>query len=299
MSSPAVALLRTYLEQKAHHGTRFIALRPAALEALATLGKAKPDSRAAGYPARQQESSAHAPDAVPAPAKSSATPPAFSSTGLTLTGATKEEQLMNLMAQAEGWQPARALGTFRDRMVFAVGNPDARIMFVGEAPGADEERQGEPFVGPAGQRLTKIIQAMGIRREEVYISNICKYRPAMENQRTGNRPPTPEEMQACLPFILAEIEIVKPQIIVALGATASTGLGIEGAVGKNRGRLHQVKSVPVIVTYHPSYILHQEGQAADKGLGAKRSVWEDMLAVMEHLGLPISAKQRGYFQSAG
>jgi uracil-DNA glycosylase len=295
MSTPAIALLRTHLEQKAQHGTRFVSLRPEARSALATPGKAKGD---AGFPACKTETPK--PDSNPASAhiNPSATPPAPSPTGLPLTGTTKEDQLTNLMAQAENWQPARALGTFRDRMVFAVGNPDAKLMFIGEAPGSEEERQSEPFVGPAGQRLTKIIQAMGLQRDEVYISNICKFRPAIENQGTKNRAPTTEEMRACLPFILAEIEIVQPQIIVALGATASTGLGIEGAVGKNRGRIHEVKGVPVIVTYHPSYILHQEGQAADKGMGAKRSVWEDMLLVMERLGLPISVKQRGYFKSA-
>ncbi len=202
-------------------------------------------------------------------------------------------RLAELRERAEGWAPARALGTLRETMVFAVGNPFADIVFVGEAPGSEEERMGEPFVGPAGQKLTKIIAAMGLRREDVYISNICKFRPAMENQGSGNRKPTLEEMQSCLPFIVAELGIIEPRMVVALGATAAEGLGLKGAVSGLRGRFHDAYGIPMRVTFHPSFILREERD--NGGMRVKRQVWEDMLAVMDFLRMPVSEKQRGYF----
>jgi DNA polymerase len=216
------------------------------------------------------------------------------------SGADKATLLAELAMQAEHCQRARELGTLRDVMVFATGSPDAEIMFIGEAPGAEEERQREPFVGPAGQLLTKIIQAMGLRRSDVYISNICKFRPKIDDgkfQGSKNRAPTLGEMLSCQPFILAEINVIKPRIIVALGATASTGLGIEGTVGKLRGSITDWRGTPLVVTYHPSYLLRRE-QEDGGGLKEKRLVWEDMMRVMETVGLPITEKQRGYFLKA-
>ncbi|MFD0893199.1 uracil-DNA glycosylase family protein [Luteolibacter ambystomatis] len=201
------------------------------------------------------------------------------------------EQIAALKAQARNWSPARSLGTLRDTMVFSVGNPEADLMLVGEAPGYQEERQGEPFVGPAGQKLTDILRAMGLGREAVYISNIVKFRPAIAGQTTNNRPPTDEEMASCLPFIRREIGIVRPKCIVALGGTASKGLlGTEEGVARMRGRWHEFEGVPVRVTYHPSYLLRTTSGNLDK-----RKVWEDMLEVMELLGMPVSEKQRGFF----
>lgn len=204
-----------------------------------------------------------------------------------------EEKLAYLRKRAENWKPARALGSLRDTMVFVVGNPRARLMLVGEAPGFDEERLGEPFVGKAGQLLNKILTAMGLSREEVYISNVCKWRPAMgENQGTANRAPTPEEIAACLPLIMAEIRAVRPACIICLGASSAKGLlQRELSVGSSRGQWFDCQGVPVRVTYHPSYLLRNEA------LSARRAVWEDMLAAMDRLGMPISEKQRGYFRS--
>jgi uracil-DNA glycosylase family 4 len=210
-----------------------------------------------------------------------------------VVGDTIEEKLAALRAMAENWEPARSMNSLRQTMVFAVGDPHAKLMFVGEAPGAEEEKLREPFVGPAGQKLTAIIKAMGLDRPQVYISNICKFRPAMDNQGSGNRKPTAEEMKACLPFVLTEIDLIQPQVIVALGATAAEGLGMPGSVGGLRGRFHSTSGIPTMVTYHPSYLLREEKMG--DGIRAKRQVWEDMLKVMEKLGLPISAKQRGYF----
>jgi uracil-DNA glycosylase family 4 len=210
---------------------------------------------------------------------------------INFSGDTKAARLESLRQQAETWAPARSLGTLRDTMVFATGNPDAELMLVGEAPGYHEERQREPFVGPAGQKLNDILKAMGLAREQVYISNIVKFRPAMPGQTTNNRAPSVEEMASCLPFIRAEIEIVRPKCIVALGGTAATGLlGNADAVAKLRGQWYEFDGVPLRVTYHPSYLLRTTSGNTDK-----RKVWEDMLEVMERLGLPISDKQRGYF----
>ncbi|MFM7604883.1 MAG: uracil-DNA glycosylase family protein, partial [Prosthecobacter sp.] len=182
----------------------------------------------------------------------------------------------------------------RETMVFSAGDPNAKLMLIGEAPGAEEERQREPFVGPAGQKLTNILKAMGLARSQVYISNICKFRPAMENQGNSNRAPSDLEMATCLPFVITEIDILRPQIIVALGATASKGLGLEGSVGRLRGKFHEFQGTEVMVTYHPSYLLREEKM--NGGMEAKRQVWEDMLQVMERLGIPISQKQQNFFK---
>ncbi len=204
---------------------------------------------------------------------------------------TVEEKLAYLRERAETWKPARTLGTLRDTMVFATGNPHARLMLVGEAPGFDEERLREPFVGRAGQKLNQILSAMGLSREAVYISNVCKFRPSMgENQGTANRPPNEEEIAACRPLILAEIRAIRPACIVCLGGSSAKGLlGDMRSVSALRGQWLDCQSIPVRVTYHPSYLLRNENRSA------RRAVWEDMLAVMEQLGLPISDKQRGYF----
>ncbi|MEM9081738.1 MAG: uracil-DNA glycosylase, partial [Verrucomicrobiota bacterium] len=190
------------------------------------------------------------------------------------------------------WPPARDLGSLREKMVFATGNPHAHLMLVGEGPGYQEERQGEPFVGPAGEKLNAILKAMGLSRNDVYITNVCKFRPALPGQTTNNRKPRPEEIAACLPFLLTEIELIQPQVIVALGAAAAQGLlDSTEPVGKLRGSWHELSNIPIRVTYHPSYLLHSDQNA----LGEKRKVWEDMLVVMEKLGLPISEKQKSYF----
>ena len=208
-----------------------------------------------------------------------------------VSGGGKAEQLDGLRNQAENWAPARALGTLREKMVFATGNPDAEVMLVGEAPGYNEEKAGEPFVGPAGQKLNDILKAMGLKRQEVYISNLVKFRPALPKQTTNNRKPSPEEMAACLPLVMAEISVIQPKLIIALGGTAAEGLlGLEGTVGSMRGKWHDVSGIPARVTYHPSYLL-QSGGSND----VKRALWEDMLAAMEKLGMPISEKQRGFF----
>jgi DNA polymerase len=182
------------------------------------------------------------------------------------------------------------------KLVTGVGNLDAQIMFVGEAPGAEEEVQGEPFVGPAGQLLTRMIAGMALSRGDVYIGNIMNWRPDLpigsDGVQVGNRPPTDAEMAHCLPYLLAQIEIVAPKLLVALGATAAKGLlGPKsfGALGEIRGRWHDFGGRPLMVTYHPSYILRNPTNRS------KRMIWEDLLKVMERANLPITPKQRAYF----
>jgi len=182
------------------------------------------------------------------------------------------------------------------KVVFGVGSIDAKIMFVGEAPGADEEVQGEPFVGAAGQLLTKMINGMALKREDVYIGNIMNWRPEMGSPTAGpqygNRPPTPQEMAYCLPYLKAQIEVVNPALLVALGSTAAQGLlgaGTFRTLGEVRGNWHEFAGRPLMITYHPSYILRNPTNRS------KRMIWEDLLKVMERASLPISEKQRGFF----
>lgn len=184
------------------------------------------------------------------------------------------------------------------QVVLGVGALDAKMFFCGEAPGAEEETQGEPFVGPAGQLLTKMIQAMGLKRADVYIGNIMNWRPQLPTidgvEQLGNRPPTAEEMAYCLPYLRAQLEIVQPEVIVALGSTAAKGLLGEDsfkALGEIRGKWQEFGGKPVMVTYHPSYILRNQSNRS------KRMIWDDLLQVMEKVALPISEKQRGYFLS--
>ena len=213
-----------------------------------------------------------------------------------LPAGTKAERWAALKALVEGDQNCRAHLRPGKRVVLGVGSLDAALMFVGEAPGAEEEIQGEPFVGPAGQLLTRMIVAMGVAREEVYIGNIMNWRPdlptAEGQEQVGNRPPTAGEMAYCLPFLRAQVEVVAPRFLVALGATAAQGLLGAGAfktLGEVRGRWHDFGGIPLMVTYHPSYILREPTPRR------KRLIWEDLLQVMERSGLPVSDRQRGHF----
>lgn len=175
----------------------------------------------------------------------------------------KADALKALRAEICGCQ-ACPLGRTRKRFVFGMGNPGARVLFIGEAPGADEDDQGLPFVGRAGQLLTKIIESTGdFKRPEVFIANVLKCRPP------GNRPPQPEEVEKCLPHLRRQIAIIRPALILALGASAAQALlATKEAVGKLRNRWHEVEGIPLLVTYHPAALLRFEGY--------KKEVWKDM-----------------------
>ncbi len=185
------------------------------------------------------------------------------------------------------------LAASRKNVVFGVGNVDAQVMFVGEAPGADEDEKGEPFVGAAGQLLTKIIQATGLSRADVYIANILKCRPDTPGETSGNRKPTAAEMATCIPYLHEQIDLIQPRVIVALGATAVEGLlGKTVGITKLRGNWQEYRGTPLMPTYHPAYLLRNQA------MSEKRRVWEDMLAVMGKLEMPISEKQQNYFLKA-
>jgi len=165
----------------------------------------------------------------------------------------------------------------RRKIVFADGDPNARLMFVGEGPGADEDAQGLPFVGKAGQLLNNMIGAMGLKREQVYIANIVKCRPP------ANRVPEPEEANTCTQFLVKQIDVVQPEVIVALGATAATYLlGVKQSLAGLRGRWHSCRGAKVAVTYHPAFLLRDPRQ--------KGEAWKDLQMVMKELGLKAPAK---------
>jgi uracil-DNA glycosylase family 4 len=328
MTSIYVQLLEAttqHLEALKARGVRYIAVTPETLRALAqpVAGRDFP----AGGADKVLPPSADGPAARPHPKATLATstptakpavqsaigtgqsafpaPAAEQETLLALPGGTIPSQSPPLDPQAK----AAAFAALRERasacvkcphlassrktVVFGVGSIDAQLMFVGEAPGADEDEQGEPFVGKAGQLLTKIIQATGLQRADVYIGNILKCRPDTPGQSAGNRKPTTDEMATCIPYLHEQIDLIRPRVIVALGATAVEGLlGKTIGITRLRGTWKTYRGIPLMPTYHPAYLLRNQA------LSEKRKVWEDMLAVMEKLEMPISPKQRSYFLKA-
>jgi len=182
--------------------------------------------------------------------------------------------LAELETLAKGCTQCR-LHQGRTHVVFGVGNPHAELMFAGEAPGRDEDRQGEPFVGRAGQLLTRIIEAMGLKRQDVYIANVIKCRPP------NNRNPEEDEIARCEPYLIRQIELVKPRLIVALGTfAAQTLLKTKLPISQLRGRFHTYHGVKLMPTFHPAFLLRNPER--------KRTVWEDMQAVQRELRQPPS-----------
>ena len=264
-------------------GVRHVAVAPETLRALAQPAKKFPTSnfQTPIQPAAPVKQNVPAP-ILPAAEKSEI--------GNRKSEIEKAAAFAELRERALGCVKCPNLAASRKSVVFGVGNIEAQLMFVGEAPGADEDAQGEPFVGAAGQLLTKIITATGLSRSDVYIANILKCRPDTPGESSGNRKPTPEEMQTCIPFLHEQIDLIRPKVIVALGATAVEGLlGKTVGITKLRGHWQTYRGTPLMPTYHPAYLLRNQS------LSIKREVWEDMLAAMEKLGMPISEKQRNFF----
>lgn len=288
-----------HLRQLQAQGSRFVHVSPDTLDAL------KNGVPADGTPVDENDS-VHKTVQASVPAKGSiATPyspqPRASSVSSLeslvqppkLNPEAKQQAMADLRERAMVCMKCAPLAAARQNVVFGVGDINAQLMFVGEAPGADEDRQGEPFVGAAGQLLTKIIQAMGLGRQTVYIANILKCRPDTPGQSSGNRKPTLDEMKTCLPYLHAQIDLIQPKVLVALGATAVEGLlGKTMGITRLRGHWQTYRNIPLMPTYHPAFLLRNQA------ISEKRKVWEDMLQVMEKLGMPISEKQRGYFLKA-
>ena len=202
----------------------------------------------------------------------------------------KTTRLAELKTRALICEKCPDLVSGRTQVIFGSGNLEAKLMFVGEAPGEAEDFEGEPFVDPAGQLLTKIIETMGFNRDEVYITTVLKCRHDVIIGSSGNKKPKPEEVKACFPYLSEQIEIIQPSLLIALGATAMEALtGTHESIGHLRGQWHEFKGIPLMPTYHPAYLIHK------KALTEKRKVWEDMLQVLERIGKPISKKQQGYF----
>jgi DNA polymerase len=190
--------------------------------------------------------------------------------------AAERAAAMQLIREELGECTRCALHKGRNKLVFGDGSPTARLMFVGEGPGADEDAQGLPFVGKAGQLLNNMIAAMGLKREEVYIANVVKCRPP------GNRVPEPEEGATCSPFLFRQIDVVRPEVLVALGATAATWLlGTRQPLAGLRGRVHTMRGTRLVVTYHPAYLLRDPRQ--------KKEAWADLQIAMKELGLKLPA----------
>jgi DNA polymerase len=188
---------------------------------------------------------------------------------------SRQVQLESIRQQVCECTKCPQLASARTQTVFGVGNPHASLCFIGEAPGADEDRLGEPFVGRAGQLLTKIIEACRLRREDVYILNILKCRPP------DNRTPLPEEIANCRDFLERQLQIIQPEFICCLGSTAAQSLlDKDQSIGKLRGRFHEYQGATVLCTYHPSYLLRNPN--------AKRDVWEDMKLLMRKMGVELA-----------
>jgi len=263
-----------HLETLKSRGVRFVSVAPENLAALARPMPARP------IPAR--------------PAAPAIQPPPAAAPPIVAVASANPDKAAAFAALRERVMPCVKcphLAASRQTVVFGVGNIDASLMFVGEAPGADEDAQGEPFVGKAGQLLTRVIQTMGFQRDSVYIANILKCRPDTPGQTAGNRKPTAEEMATCIPWLHEQIDLIQPQVLVALGGTAVEGLlGKTVGIMKLRGQWQTYRNIPLMPTYHPAYLLRNQS------LAEKRKLWEDMLAVLEKLALPVTEKQRNYFR---
>lgn len=218
-------------------------------------------------------------DSAMAKARSAAAspPPREAATGIPpqpLTLAQRTEHLAVLCGKVAACTRCEELAATRTKTVFGVGNPQAKILFIGEAPGADEDKQGEPFVGKAGQLLNKIIEACKLKREDVYICNVLRCRPP------GNRTPSPVEAANCWEYLSGQLAIVDPEYIVCWGSVAAqTLLQTTQAIGKMRGRFLSHGRAKVLCTYHPSYLLRNPA--------AKKDVWEDMKFLFKDMGVTL------------
>lgn len=206
-------------------------------------------------------------------------------------GSNAEEARTNMRRILPTWQPLRQLGTLREKVVLPQGSPTADIVFVGDAPGFHDEKAGLPFQGEAGGKLDGMLKAMGLTREQVYLTHMVKFRPAQPRQTLNTRPPSDKELRFSLPVVDFEMQLVRPRVIVALGVIAARGLLQQGnlPLAAYQERTWNFNGIPVVVTHHPSYLLRTSD------LGERRRLWEEMLHVMEIAGLPINDKQRGYF----
>ena len=202
----------------------------------------------------------------------------FETTGPALQAPEQRRHELTVLAEVVSrCTRCSALASTRTQTVFGVGPVDAELCFIGEAPGFEEDRKGEPFVGPAGQLLDRIIAACGMKRQQVYICNILRCRPP------GNRLPLPDEAHNCREYLERTLELIRPRYICCLGACAAQNLlGSTLSIGKLRGRFHDYRGIPVLCTYHPAYLLRSPDR--------KKDVWDDMKKLLARMGRPVPAK---------
>jgi DNA polymerase len=268
--------LRAHAEWHSACGASALPLAPPVATASAPPASREPlaASRELG---REEALQSTAPREAPPSARSSPAPAELTANGSRLTAEERHQRLTVLSDEVKGCTRC-VLHEGRTQTVFARGNGSSGLCFVGEGPGADEDAQGFPFVGAAGQLLDKMIAAMGIARDDVYVCNIVKCRPPK------NRPPEPEEMSTCMPYLTEQLSLVEPQVIVALGKTAVQGLfGTAEGITRIRGRwrLYQGR-IAVMPTFHPAYLLRNPA--------AKREVWQDLQLVLKHLGRSVPGR---------
>jgi DNA polymerase len=182
------------------------------------------------------------------------------------------------------------LAAARAQVVFGQGSVEAALMIIGEAPGAEEDQEGRPFAGEAGELLEKMLKVMGLSMAEVYATSVLKCHPFVPGEPGAVRPPQPEELERCLPYLAAQISLVQPKVIVALGAGAMHALfGGKTPMGRLRSQWHEVQGIPVMPTFHPNYLLR------NNDIRERRKVWEDLMQVMERLGLTVTERHRSFF----
>lgn len=207
----------------------------------------------------------------------------------TLEG-SPSERIDALRAAAMACQKCPALASARTQVVFGQGSAGAALMLIGEAPGPEEDQEGRPFAGEAGDLLEKMLKAMGLTLEQVYATSVLKCHPFVPGEPEASRPPHNEELEGCLPYLAAQISIVQPKTIVAMGAGAMHALfGGKTPMGSLRSHWHQVQGIPVMPTFHPRYLLRNDD------VRERRKVWEDLMRVMERLGIEVTARHRSYF----
>lgn len=260
MDTPTTREVRAWLEREVALGLEAVPRSVAA--ASAPVASAPPVTAPAAPPSRPAASASAAADPLVEPA---------------VRAAATLDELREVLGDCRRCKLCKG----RNSIVFGTGNPRARLMFVGEGPGEDEDRQGEPFVGKAGELLDSIItNGMGLKRSEVYIANVIKCRPP------NNRNPEPDEIVACEPFLMRQVELVKPEVIVSLGNFATQALLRDRTpISRRRGHWHAVAGTPLMPTFHPAYLLRNPSD--------KRLVWEDVKLVMGRLGLPLPSRKGG------
>ncbi|MEN9652286.1 MAG: hypothetical protein RL303_6 [Verrucomicrobiota bacterium] len=309
MEDPVEALdiLLEELKRQKSVGVRRVSVSDASLAALkAMVGPAqdapaasvRPVARPVPTPAASAVSSPvvapvrpSAPVPVPKPAPAAATPPIPDAPVFALPSGTKAERLQALRVLVDACAETKKHLVAPQRPLLGHGSLDARIVFVGEAPTIVEMEAGQAFAGESGELLQKILSAAAIKPDDCYFAPVMVWRPEPPTQY-GKRPPTARELAFNLPYLRAQIDIVGPRVVVALGAHAFEALhGRTPTITQARGQWFELGGLPMLATFHPNYLLHTPSASA------KRTVWEDFLLLMEKLGLPVSDKQRGFFKA--